>query len=80
MKYRRGYHHSEDPRDHYCVHGFHQDRHVYKTLHIYSFGVSRYYKKGGGQFAKNLNMLDLALECVDLGYIIFLSKNQPSFD
>lgn len=71
---RGGYHESKDPRDHYCVRGFRQDGHAYKAIHVYSNNVSRYYRRGGGQFGRNGNTLDLALECEHLGYVISLRK------
>lgn len=67
MGIRGGYHHSKDPRDHNCVRGFRQDRHAYKTLHIYSNDESTYYKRGAGQFGRrNGTTLVLSLECEDL--------------
>ncbi|KAF8804291.1 hypothetical protein BYT27DRAFT_7107721 [Phlegmacium glaucopus] len=67
-----GIHQSYDPRDHYCLHGFRQDGHVYKTLHIYSNVESQYFKDGRRKFGVRYGKtLDLLLECENLGYVIF---------
>ena len=75
MGIRGGAHQSEDPREHFCVRGFRQNGHAYKTLHIYSNAESRYFRKSGGPFRVLYgNTLDLSLECENLGYVIFTNS------
>jgi hypothetical protein len=71
MGIRGGFHISEGPRDHYCLRGFRQNGHAYKTLHIYSIAESQYFKNGGVVFGARIGKtLDFSLECEVLGYVI----------
>jgi hypothetical protein len=69
---RGGIHESYDGRDHYCLRGFRQNGHAYKTIHIYSNVESRYFKNGGEKFGVRYGKtLDLPLKCENLGYVLF---------